>query len=162
MPFLKASQEQFSSSPSISTPRDRRELESQLLLDSESLLYAMLCGIVCALVSRWADAATNLNHIAAGFDQETAAVVMSRMAVARSENDDGPDVLRWLDRMLIRLVSPNACVCVFVFIYSSLLYLHSVRSLGTIIKMIQTHFALLTTFPSTLRLEAPPCVYAIA
>lgn len=24
----------------------------------------------------------------------------------RAEIDDGPDVLRWLDRMLIRLVSP--------------------------------------------------------
>ena len=32
-------------------------------------------------------------------------MVMARTAVARSENDDGPDVLRWLDRMLIRLVS---------------------------------------------------------
>ena len=56
-------------------------------------------------MARWTDAATSLNHIAAGYDQETAAVVMARMAVARSENDDGPDVLRWLDRMLIRLVA---------------------------------------------------------
>lgn len=55
-------------------------------------------------IQRWADAAVNLNYIAAGYDQEMAAVVMARMAVARSENDDGPDVLRWLDRMLIRLV----------------------------------------------------------
>ncbi|CAI8008231.1 Protein transport protein Sec23A [Geodia barretti] len=29
--------------------------------------------------------------------------MMARLAVSRSENDDGPDVLRWLDRMLIRL-----------------------------------------------------------
>ena len=56
---------------------------------------------------RWTDAATNLQHIAAGFDQEMAAVVMARTAVARSDNDDGPDVLRWLDRMLIRLVSTH-------------------------------------------------------
>merc|ERR1719494_1159251 len=28
---------------------------------------------------------------------------MSRIAVFRAEGDDGPDVLRWLDRMLIRL-----------------------------------------------------------
>lgn len=40
-----------------------------------------------------------------------AAVVMARMAVTRSENDDGPDVLRWLDRMLIRLVSQVNQVC---------------------------------------------------
>ena len=29
---------------------------------------------------------------------------MARIAVFRAETDDGPDVLRWLDRMLIRLV----------------------------------------------------------
>ena len=56
------------------------------------------------LCSSWIDGATNVNHIAAGFDQETAAAVMARLSVQRSENDDGPDVLRWLDRMLIRLV----------------------------------------------------------
>ena len=38
-------------------------------------------------------------------DQEAAAVLMARIAVFRAETDDGPDVLRWLDRMLIRLVS---------------------------------------------------------
>lgn len=41
--------------------------------------------------------------IAQSFDQEAAAVLMSRIAVFRSEVDDGPDVLRWVDRMLIRL-----------------------------------------------------------
>lgn len=29
---------------------------------------------------------------------------MSRMVVNRAESDDGPDVMRWADRMLIRLV----------------------------------------------------------
>lgn len=57
------------------------------------------------IIFSWADGGTNINHIAAGFDQEAAAAVMARLAVQRSENDDGPDVLRWLDRMLIRLVS---------------------------------------------------------
>jgi protein transport protein SEC23 len=46
-----------------------------------------------------------LHHIGAGFDQEAAAVLMARMVVYRAETDDGPDVLRWVDRMLIRLVS---------------------------------------------------------
>jgi hypothetical protein len=41
--------------------------------------------------------------IAAQFDQEAAAVLMSRIAVFKAEIDDSPDVLRWLDRMLIRL-----------------------------------------------------------
>ena len=53
----------------------------------------------------WVDASTNIPHIAAGFDQEAAAVLMSRIAIFRAETDDGPDVLRWLDRMLIRLVN---------------------------------------------------------
>ncbi|RDA91021.1 hypothetical protein CP533_2542 [Ophiocordyceps camponoti-saundersi (nom. inval.)] len=43
--------------------------------------------------------------IAQSFDQEAAAVLMSRIAVFKSEVDDGPDVLRWVDRMLIRLCS---------------------------------------------------------
>ncbi|CAG7850057.1 Protein transport protein SEC23 [Serendipita indica DSM 11827] len=37
------------------------------------------------------------------FDQEAAAVLMARIAVFKAEMDDSPDVLRWLDRMLIRL-----------------------------------------------------------
>ena len=54
----------------------------------------------------WADPATALPHISASFDQECSAVLMARMAVWRAETqDDGPDVLRWVDRMLIRLVS---------------------------------------------------------
>lgn len=52
----------------------------------------------------WVDASANIQHVAAGFDQEAAAVLMARIAVYRADNDDGPDVLRWLDRMLIRLV----------------------------------------------------------
>jgi protein transport protein SEC23 len=42
-------------------------------------------------------------NIAAQFDQEAAAVLMARIAVFKAEIDDSPDVLRWLDRMLIRL-----------------------------------------------------------
>ena len=30
---------------------------------------------------------------------------MARLAAFRADSDEGPDVLRWLDRMLIRLVS---------------------------------------------------------
>ncbi|KAJ2999744.1 GTPase-activating protein S23 [Globomyces sp. JEL0801] len=41
--------------------------------------------------------------IAASFDQEAAAVLMARIGSFKSEVDDGPDVLRWLDRMLIRV-----------------------------------------------------------
>merc|ERR1712118_546526 len=44
-------------------------------------------------------------ELALGFDQEAAAVIMARLAVFRSQREDGFDVLRWLDRMLIRLSS---------------------------------------------------------
>jgi protein transport protein SEC23 len=54
---------------------------------------------------RWADASVNFHHISAGFDQEAAAVLMAKMVVYRAETDDGPDVLRSIDPMLIRLVS---------------------------------------------------------
>ncbi|KAL8278680.1 hypothetical protein RQP46_008972 [Phenoliferia psychrophenolica] len=46
--------------------------------------------------------------IADNFDQEAAAVLMARIAVFKAEIDDSPDVLRWLDRMLIRLCSKFA------------------------------------------------------
>lgn len=67
-----------------------------------------ICTIRClfgVFYFSWADASTNIQHISAGFDQEASAVLMARLAVFRAETDDGPDVLRWLDRMLIRLVS---------------------------------------------------------
>ncbi|KAK6639030.1 Protein transport protein Sec23A [Polyplax serrata] len=58
---------------------------------------------VTTVARNWADAGVNLHHISAGFDQEAAAVLMARMVVYRAETEDGPDVLRWVDRMLIRL-----------------------------------------------------------
>ncbi|CAH1107638.1 unnamed protein product [Psylliodes chrysocephalus] len=58
---------------------------------------------VSTIARNWADATANIHHISAGFDQEAAAVIMARMAVYRAESDDSPDVLRWVDRMLIRL-----------------------------------------------------------
>jgi len=47
----------------------------------------------------------NSPDIANAFDQEAAAVLMSRIAINKAETEEGPDVLRWVDRMLIRLVS---------------------------------------------------------
>lgn len=41
--------------------------------------------------------------LAQSFDQEAAAVLMSRVALFKAELDDGADVLRWIDRMLIKL-----------------------------------------------------------
>ncbi|AET38507.1 GTPase-activating protein SEC23 Ecym_2811 [Eremothecium cymbalariae DBVPG len=46
--------------------------------------------------------------IAASFDQETAAVLMARIAVDKAESDDGADVIRWIDRTLIKLCQKYA------------------------------------------------------
>lgn len=54
--------------------------------------------------SSWADAQSQIQHIESSFDQEASAVLMARLGVFRAESEEGPDVLRWLDRQLIRLV----------------------------------------------------------
>uniref|UniRef100_A0A671YIE6 Protein transport protein SEC23 n=1 Tax=Sparus aurata TaxID=8175 RepID=A0A671YIE6_SPAAU len=58
---------------------------------------------VSTTARNWADAQTQIQSIAASFDQEAAAILMARLAVYRAETEEGPDVLRWLDRQLIRL-----------------------------------------------------------
>ncbi|XP_057315029.1 protein transport protein Sec23A-like [Hydractinia symbiolongicarpus] len=59
---------------------------------------------VTTCARNWVDSA-NLHFIPASFDQEASAVLMARVAVHRCDTDDNAqDVLRWLDRMLIRLV----------------------------------------------------------
>jgi len=55
---------------------------------------------------RYTDA--QMTDIVTGFDQEAAAVLTARYAVWKCENEDPLDVLRWVDRMLIRLVSKFA------------------------------------------------------
>ncbi|XP_058105478.1 protein transport protein SEC23 G [Magnolia sinica] len=44
-------------------------------------------------------------EIAAGFDQEAAASVMARLTIHRAEQCYARDVIRWLDKMLIRFAS---------------------------------------------------------
>lgn len=56
------------------------------------------------LILSWADPVQNMMHVSAGFDQEASAVLMARMVVNRAETEDSPDVMRWADRTLIRLV----------------------------------------------------------
>lgn len=45
----------------------------------------------------------NSPHISASFDQEAASVLMARIAVFKAEREESGDVMRWLDRLLIRL-----------------------------------------------------------
>lgn len=61
---------------------------------------------VTTVTNRYTD--SNMNDIVSGFDQEAAAAIMARYAVFKCENEDPLDVLRWVDRMLIRLVSKFA------------------------------------------------------
>eukprot|EP00123_Amoebidium_parasiticum_P016637 comp23528_c2_seq2/m.39556 comp23528_c2_seq2/g.39556 ORF comp23528_c2_seq2/g.39556 comp23528_c2_seq2/m.39556 type:complete len:765 (-) comp23528_c2_seq2:257-2551(-) len=58
---------------------------------------------VTTVARSWINAQANPAYVANGFDQEAAVVCMGRIAAFRAENDEGGDVLRWLDRMLIRL-----------------------------------------------------------
>ncbi|XP_031098503.1 protein transport protein SEC23 [Ipomoea triloba] len=58
---------------------------------------------VTTAARRWAG-----NHsaeIVAGFDQEAAASLMARLAIHRLGSNFAPDVIRWLDKMLIRFAS---------------------------------------------------------
>lgn len=54
---------------------------------------------------RWVDGIANTEDLAAGFDQETAAVVVARLASHKMETEEEFDATRWLDRSLIRLSS---------------------------------------------------------
>lgn len=42
-------------------------------------------------------------HISASFDQEASSVLMARIATFKAEREESGDVMRWLDRLLIRL-----------------------------------------------------------
>ena len=49
-----------------------------------------------------------MTDVGRSFDQEAAAVLMARIAVQRAEADPPNDIMRWLDRSLIRLTSKFA------------------------------------------------------
>ena len=64
-----------------------------------ALSLVHILNTVFSLVRNWADPTTALPHIAASFDQEGAAVLMARMASWRADTqEEGADVLRWVDR----------------------------------------------------------------
>ena len=62
---------------------------------------------VSTLAHTWADT-TQLAEIGRGFDQEAAAVLMARIASHKTQTEEAFDILRWIDRMLIRLVAKFA------------------------------------------------------
>ncbi|KAH8856011.1 Protein transport protein Sec23A [Schistosoma japonicum] len=58
---------------------------------------------VTTICRNWIDSTTQLPHMICGFDQEAATVLIARMAMFKAETTDSVDVLRWLDRQLIKL-----------------------------------------------------------
>ena len=62
---------------------------------------------VTTLAHAYAETAS-LAEVARGFDQEAAAVLMARIAVHKTLSEEPFDILRWIDRMLIRLVAKFA------------------------------------------------------
>lgn len=123
-----------------------KESESQHCLESIWLLFISflfsICCINCLFFS-WADPVQNMMHVSAGFDQEASAVLMARMVVNRAETEDSPDVMRWADRTLIRLVIYLHTVYVFLLLnHTNCCYfrLNSVRNLEIIKKMIRIVF----------------------
>ncbi|KNC55535.1 copii coat protein [Thecamonas trahens ATCC 50062] len=60
---------------------------------------------VTTVARSWADPKAEPGLIIDGFDQEAATVIMARKAVFKAEAEGSFDVIRWLDRMLIRLVA---------------------------------------------------------
>jgi len=60
---------------------------------------------VTTVTRRWIDSAVSSEELVQGFDQETSAVVMARLASLKMEIEEGFDATRWLDRNLIRLCS---------------------------------------------------------
>lgn len=58
---------------------------------------------VTTVTRRFADA-NNLFDLAQGFDQEAACVAIARLGIIKAESEEPIEVLKWLDRSLIRLV----------------------------------------------------------
>eukprot|EP01084_Bolivina_argentea_P086638 156588_1 len=56
----------------------------------------------------WHTEGKNLAPLASSFDQATAAILMARLAVERTETEEVPEIIRWLDRSLIRLCAKFA------------------------------------------------------
>lgn len=96
--FLDFSQQQQATPPVPSSPRAFFQFITHYQHSS-----GLMRVRVTTVARNFAEAAVNFPSIMAGFDQEAAAVVMARYATIKSETDDGPEVLKWLDRTLIRL-----------------------------------------------------------
>ena len=103
----------------------------------------------------WSDAQTQIQNIAASFDQEAAAILMARLAIYRAETEEGPDVLRWLDRQLIRLVRSGHCA--FLSLSAFICRKYPLKTLQWVWRTVgRTELAIKSRVPLTSRkLESP-------
>ena len=60
---------------------------------------------VTTISGLWHTEGVDEGLVAKSFDQEAAAVLIARLAIHRCESDDLADVMRWLDRSLIRIAA---------------------------------------------------------
>lgn len=67
----------------------------------QRLRVTTTCGL-------WHSDPSDHTVIAQSFDQEAATVIMARLSVHRCESEDSADVMRWIDRSLIRLAAKFA------------------------------------------------------
>jgi len=63
---------------------------------------------VSTLALNWHQDKTSLMQIGNGFDQYTAVALMARVAAYRAKKESSSDILRWLDRSLIKLCAKFA------------------------------------------------------
>jgi len=63
---------------------------------------------VTTVARGWADPNLGNPPLVQGFDQEAGAAIMARVTIFKAENEEATDVLRWLDKMLIRFMNKFA------------------------------------------------------
>ena len=83
-------------------PQKRRFIQFLTSYQASTGRFRLRVTTVCGL---WHSDPNDNIPIAKSFDQEAAAVIMSRLAIHRCETEELADVMRWLDRSLIRLAS---------------------------------------------------------
>ncbi len=89
----------------IFPPHKRRFIQFLTTYQAATGRYRLRVTTVCGA---WHSDTNDMSPVAMSFDQEASAALMARLAVHRSDTEEAADVLRWLDRSLIRLCSKFA------------------------------------------------------
>lgn len=95
----------------VTAPANTQSAAGQTFFVQFITHYVHACGQtrmrVATVARRWAERGDKASgpgtDVAAGFDQEAATALMARYAAWRCESEEMFDVLRWIDRMLIRV-----------------------------------------------------------